>query len=34
MDFPENKFKRAIASGPTPIGAWLMSAGPATAEGR
>src|SRR5258707_5263708 len=32
MDFPENKFKRAIASGPTPLGAWLMSGGAATAE--
>jgi len=32
MDFPENKFKRAIVSGPTPLGAWLMSGGAATAE--
>src|SRR5512132_1677691 len=32
MDLPVNQFKRAIASGKTPIGAWLMSAAPSTAE--
>ena len=32
MDMPVNQFKRAIASGPTPIGTWLMSAAPAAAE--
>jgi len=32
MDLPLNHFKRAIASGKTPIGAWLMSAAPSTAE--
>jgi len=32
MDLPANQFKRAIASGKTPIGAWLMSAAPSTAE--
>jgi 4-hydroxy-2-oxoheptanedioate aldolase len=32
MDLPQNQFKRAIVSGKTPIGAWLMCATPATAE--
>ena len=32
MDLPVNHFKRAIASGKTPIGCWLASGSPATAE--
>jgi 2-keto-3-deoxy-L-rhamnonate aldolase RhmA len=32
MDLPLNQFKRAIVSGKTPIGAWLMCATPSTAE--
>ena len=32
MDLPVNHFKRAIASGKTPVGTWLMSGAPATAE--
>ncbi len=32
MELPVNQFKRAIASGRTPIGAWLVSAAPSTAE--
>lgn len=32
MDLPLNNFKRAIVSGKTPIGAWLMCATPSTAE--
>ena len=32
MDLPVNQFKRALASGGTPIGAWLVSAAPAAAE--
>jgi 2-dehydro-3-deoxyglucarate aldolase/4-hydroxy-2-oxoheptanedioate aldolase len=32
MDLPVNHFKRAIASGATPVGTWLMSGAPATAE--
>ncbi|HEY1460560.1 MAG TPA: HpcH/HpaI aldolase/citrate lyase family protein [Casimicrobiaceae bacterium] len=32
MDLPVNQFKRAIASGVTPFGAWLMCAAPSTAE--
>ncbi|MGH8714019.1 MAG: HpcH/HpaI aldolase family protein [Casimicrobiaceae bacterium] len=32
MDLPINHFKRAIASGRTPLGAWLSSGSPATAE--
>src|SRR2546421_10711324 len=32
MEMPVNQFKRAIASGKTPIGAWLMSGPPSTAE--
>jgi 2-dehydro-3-deoxyglucarate aldolase/4-hydroxy-2-oxoheptanedioate aldolase len=32
MDLPINHFKRAIASGKTPIGAWLVSSAPSTAE--
>jgi 2-dehydro-3-deoxyglucarate aldolase/4-hydroxy-2-oxoheptanedioate aldolase len=32
MDLPVNHFKRAIASGRTPVGTWLSSAAPSTAE--
>ena len=32
MDLPLNHFKRAIASGKRPVGTWLMSGAPATAE--
>ncbi len=32
MDLPINHFKRAIASGKTPLGAWLSSGAPSTAE--
>ena len=32
MDLPVNHFKRAIASGKTPIGAWLVSGAASTAE--
>lgn len=32
MDLPINQFKRAIASGRTPLGAWLGSGAPSTAE--
>ena len=32
MEMPVNQFKRAIASGKTLIGAWLMSGAPSTAE--
>ncbi len=32
MDLPINHFKRAITSGRTPLGAWLGSGSPATAE--
>jgi 2-dehydro-3-deoxyglucarate aldolase/4-hydroxy-2-oxoheptanedioate aldolase len=32
MDLPVNHFKRAIASGKTPIGCWLASGAPSTAE--
>jgi 2-dehydro-3-deoxyglucarate aldolase/4-hydroxy-2-oxoheptanedioate aldolase len=32
MDLPVNQFKRALVSGGTPIGAWLVSAAPAAAE--
>src|SRR5271166_2393801 len=32
MDLPVNQFKRALASGATPIGAWLVSGAPSTAE--
>jgi len=32
MEMPVNQFKRAIASGNTLIGAWLMSGTPSTAE--
>jgi 4-hydroxy-2-oxoheptanedioate aldolase len=32
MDVPVNQFKRAIASGQTPVGTWLSSGSPATAE--
>jgi 4-hydroxy-2-oxoheptanedioate aldolase len=32
MELPANLFKRAITSGKTPVGTWLMSGAPATAE--
>jgi 2-dehydro-3-deoxyglucarate aldolase/4-hydroxy-2-oxoheptanedioate aldolase len=32
MDLPVNHFKRAIATGKTPVGAWLVSAAPSAAE--
>jgi len=32
VDLPINQFKRAIASGRTPLGAWLGSGAPSTAE--
>jgi 4-hydroxy-2-oxoheptanedioate aldolase len=32
MELPVNHFKRALASGATPIGAWLVSAASSTAE--
>jgi len=32
MDLPVNVFKRAIASGKAPVGTWLMSGAPSTAE--
>ena len=32
MELPVNHFKRAIASDKTPLGVWLMSAAPSTAE--
>src|SRR5438445_9872121 len=32
VDLPVNHFKRAIASGRTPVGAWLVSSAPSTAE--
>jgi len=32
MDLPVNHFKRAIASSKTPLGCWLMSGAPSTAE--
>jgi 2-dehydro-3-deoxyglucarate aldolase/4-hydroxy-2-oxoheptanedioate aldolase len=32
MDLPVNHFKRAIASGKPPVGTWLSSGAPATAE--
>lgn len=32
MDLPVNHFKRAIAGAKTPIGTWLSSAAPSTAE--
>jgi 4-hydroxy-2-oxoheptanedioate aldolase len=32
MDLPVNHFKRAIASGKTPVGAWLVSGAASTAE--
>jgi 2-dehydro-3-deoxyglucarate aldolase/4-hydroxy-2-oxoheptanedioate aldolase len=32
MDLPINHFKQAIASGRTPLGAWLGSGAPSTAE--
>ena len=32
MDMPRNRFKHAIASGKLPIGTWLVSGAPSTAE--
>ena len=32
MDLPVNRFKRALASGGTPVGTWLSSGSAATAE--
>ena len=32
VDLPINHFKRALASGPVPLGAWLGSGAPSTAE--
>ncbi|HET9764352.1 MAG TPA: HpcH/HpaI aldolase/citrate lyase family protein [Casimicrobiaceae bacterium] len=32
MELPVNEFKRAIARGGTPVGAWLVSGAPSTAE--
>jgi 4-hydroxy-2-oxoheptanedioate aldolase len=32
MEMPVNRFKRAIASGDTPYGVWLVSGSPANAE--
>jgi 2-dehydro-3-deoxyglucarate aldolase/4-hydroxy-2-oxoheptanedioate aldolase len=32
MELPVNHFKRAIAAGKTPVGAWLVSAAPSAAE--
>ncbi len=32
MDLPVNTFKHALASSRTPVGAWLVSGAPATAE--
>ena len=32
MDLPVNEFKRAIASGTTPVGTWMSSGSAATAE--
>ena len=32
MELPVNRFKRAIASGETPLGVWLVSGSPANAE--
>lgn len=32
MELPVNQFKHALASGRTPIGAWLVSGAPSTAE--
>jgi len=32
MDLPRNRFKHAIASGRTPVGTWLVSGAPSTAE--
>src|SRR5437016_13447827 len=32
MALPVNHFKRAIAAGKTPVGAWLVSSAPSTAE--
>ena len=32
MDLPVNHFKRALAAGKSPVGAWLVSSAPSTAE--
>ena len=32
MDMPQNRFKRAISQGRTPIGTWLVSGAPSAAE--
>ena len=32
MDMPRNRFKQALNSGTVPIGTWLVSAAPSTAE--
>ena len=32
MDMPRNRFKHAMLSGKTPIGTWLVSGAPSTAE--
>jgi 4-hydroxy-2-oxoheptanedioate aldolase len=32
MDLPRNKFKHAIASAKVPVGSWLVSGAPSTAE--
>src|SRR6478609_1424868 len=32
MDLPANRFKRALRAAAPPIGTWLMSAAPSTAE--
>jgi 4-hydroxy-2-oxoheptanedioate aldolase len=32
VDMPKNRFKAALASGHTPLGTWLVSGSPATAE--
>src|SRR5205823_13544034 len=32
MELPVNHFKRAIAAGKAPVGAWLVSAAPSAAE--
>ena len=32
MDLPVNHFKRALAAGRSPVGAWLVSSAPSTAE--
>ncbi len=32
MELPVNRFKQALRAGPPPLGTWLMSGAPATAE--